>query len=269
MTDGAVNSQCNRQKVQIMKSLGKQTLLAMMAACGMVLGGCAGMSESQASKMAPAVAAKKLEVAYEQSGGEEGCNERAGAGDRYVDCERIQREVEKLNVIHPKNDRVLLTNAVMQVEAGSLQKAQYTLDQLLAQPGVNPEAAVLRAKLAMQEGNTTLAREVLNRQITLAPARYELREALAATMYFEGDYAGATRQVQLARRFGAPGWRAAYHEGLLFEAGGQMEVACASFRESAELAPQETRALGRIIALSENPACDMHLQEYMRGSTTP
>lgn len=229
----------------------------------LLLGGCSGLHKHGTAAAGPDAQLDRMVSAYEETSGSGGCHEIAEDNRPTVDCERIQRQVERINTEFPNNDRVSLTNAVLQMESGHMQKAQFTLDQLLARPGEHADAAVLRNQIALREGNVTLALEVANREIVLAPAHYGLREALAAAHYFDGEYRQARKQLGIARRLGAPSWRITYHEGLIEEAEGDLAAACSSYRASAHLAPGEKRSLARLIALSDTPVCDAHLQRFL------
>ncbi len=246
-----------------MKPINHVGKLAITGACALLLGACSSLNQRPIAEAAPDTRLDRMVDAYAQTSGNGACHELADESHPTVDCERIQRHVERLNTEFPHHDRILLTNAVMQYESGNMQKAQFTLDQLLARPGPQPDAAVLRGQIALREGNTTLAKDIANRQIMLAPAHHGLRETLAAALYFNGNYVLAGKQLGIARRLGAPEWRTTYHEGLIEEAQGNLAAACANYRASAHLAPGEQSALSRLIALSDTESCDVHLREVL------
>lgn len=172
-----------------------------------------------------------------------------------TDCQRIQREVERLFAEFPADQRILMANAVLNIETGRPDKAQYYLDQLLGQRGAHPEAAVLRSELALMEGNATLALELLEAQILLAPDHAGLREAQAAAFYLRGEYNKSRIALAIAGRLGSPGWRLSYHHGLLCEAERDWAAACRQYSLALEQKPDYTPAQSRLIGLGEHEAC--------------
>lgn len=197
------------------------------------------------------------------------CRELWKVDSATIDCSRVMREVDRLYVEFPNHPRVLMTAAVMAYQMGRLEKAQFMLDQMLDLYGAQPEAAILRSHIAIQEGNNTLAREVLEREIRMAPDRSDLREALAATYYVEGNYGKARAALGLAGRLGGPGWRLSYHHGLLCEAELQWEEACRFYSTALEQKPDYLPAQSRLMGLSEHAACRDMLLPFPRTPAQP
>lgn len=166
-----------------------------------------------------------------------------------VDCGRLRAEVAQLALTFPTNPQVLFAAAVMSNEARRRDQALSYLDQLFAVVPIYPKAAVLRAHLALEEGNVTLARRVLREQITLSPGHPGLREAEAGVLYLAGERAAAEAALEMASSLGAPGWRVAYHRGLLAEASGRVNEAAAFYREASEENPAFGGARERLVAL--------------------
>ena len=160
------------------------------------------------------------------------CLELDDVASPMVDCQRLLREAERLHVEYPRNPEVLYFNALLSHAAGRGDQAQFFLDQMSIGPSHPPEAFVLRSQLALEEGNTTLARNVLERGMLLHPNYAGLYEGLAAVGYVEGRYDDAEQQLTLASRLGAPNWRVDYHRGLIFEAQGHLANACHQFDTS-------------------------------------
>lgn len=185
----------------------------------------------------------------------EACLELWQVDSATIDCSRILREVERLYAEFPRNPRILMTNAVMNYELGEPEKAQFMLDELLGQHGGHPEAAILRSHIAIEEGNSRLARDVLEREITMAPSRADLREALAAAYYVEGKYDTARVVLGIAGRLGAPGWRLSYHHGLLCEAELNWEEACRFYNTALVQKSDYLPAQSRLIGLSQHKVC--------------
>ncbi len=221
------------------------------------LSGCASdMDRRRTEQPDPNVRLDQMLGLYHQSvASGSACAEIWQADHGTVDCERILREVERLHVEFPNHERITMSNAVMNYQTGRADKAQFLLDQLLARRGPHPEAAILRARIAMEEGNSRLARDILLPQILLSPTYAELREALAASYYLEGKYDEAQRALGIAGRLGAPQWRLAYHGGLLSEARQQWQQACGYYQSALQLNANFTPATGRLIELAERPEC--------------
>ncbi len=231
-----------------------QPLVAAWAV--LTLSACVSMDAHREATPDPNARLDKMLALYEQER-ESGsaCAELWKAYSATTDCERILNEVERLSVEFPRNARILLASAVMQYEAGRGENAQLILDNLLTMPGSHPEAALLRSKIAMQEGSTTRARAVLEAQILLAPDYAELREALAATYYLEGKYGQAQRALSIAGRLGAPGWRLSYHQGLIREAKEDWAAACGLYAMALEQRPDFREAAARLVGLSHYEDC--------------
>ncbi len=218
--------------------------------------GCASMSEHRDSNLEPNVRLDQLLALYQEARHDgSSCHEMHRAYSAVNDCERIQREVERLALEFPANERIAMTNAVMQFESGRFDKAQFTLDQLLTRPGPHPEAAILRSKIAMQDGNASRARVILEQEILLSPDYAELREALAATYYVEGKYKESRAALAAAGRLGASGWKMAYHEGLLREAKKDWAGACRFYLIAVDQKPDFREAVSRLVGLGEHDEC--------------
>ncbi|WP_372865713.1 tetratricopeptide repeat protein [Spongiibacter sp.] len=231
-----------------------RSLLAVVAMVS--LSACVSMDAHREATPDPNKRLDKMLALYEQ-GRESGsaCAELWKAYSATTDCERILNEVERLSVEFPRNTRILLASAVMQYEAGREDKAQLMLDNLLSMPGSHPEAALLRSKIAMNDGSTTRARAVLEAQILLNPDYAELREALAATYYLDGKYDQAQRALSIAGRLGAPGWRLSYHQGLIREAKEDWTAACGLYAMALEQRPDFRAAAARLVGLSHYEDC--------------
>ena len=165
------------------------------------------------------------------------------------DCGRLRGEVGQLALAFPRNPQVLFAAAVMASEAREREQSASYLDQLFAVVAIFPQAAVLRAQLALDDGNLALARRVLREQIALAPSHAGLREAQAGVLYLAGEPDAADAELEVAFSLGAPAWRVAYHRGLLAEAAGRADRAVDFYREASEMNPGFALAHERLVAL--------------------
>jgi tetratricopeptide (TPR) repeat protein len=183
----------------------------------------------------------------------EGCAE--GPGRRGAStCDRLRLELERLTLVCATHVPTLMANAVIAHDEGQLVKSQQLLDQIFAQPRRAPDAAVLRAQIAIEEGNLALARRLLAEQILLAPDHAGLREAYGAAMYLGGQLADARRELDIAARLGAPAWRIAYHLGLVEEAAGDLEAARRHYSEAVKGRPDWPLPRARMTAIESGAA---------------
>jgi tetratricopeptide (TPR) repeat protein len=173
----------------------------------------------------------------------------AGCAAWPSDCDNLRREIERQALICPGHAPTLLTNAVIAYEAGSALKAQQFLDRIFERPGSHPDAAVLRARIAVEEGNIPFARRFLEQQILLAPDQAALRETHAGVLYLAGDSEHARIELNAASELGAPRWRIAYHLGLIEEAQGRVETAKRFYSEAVAGNPDFAAAKARLNGL--------------------
>jgi Tfp pilus assembly protein PilF len=181
-----------------------------------------------------------------------GCSERdlRGTGS----CVTREREIERLAFLCPSHAPTLVANAVLAYESHNPVKSQQFLDRVLSQSPALPDAAVLRAKLAIDEGNLPFARRFLAERITVSPDHAGLREVYGAALYLSGYLEDARRELMTARAMGAPAWRVAYHLGLVEEADGRPATAMAHYREAIEGNPNWQAARSRLNALGAQPS---------------
>jgi hypothetical protein len=153
-------------------------------------------------------------------------------------CEEHRREVEQVAYVCPTYVPGLMASAILAYDDRQSARAQQYLDALFGLQKVHPPAAVLRGRIALEEGNLPFAQRFLAEHVRLAPEDAELREVYAAALYLSGKLPQAQAQLNLAANLGAPAWRVAYHRGLFEEAGGNLHQALqyyeAALRERAD-----------------------------------
>jgi len=181
-----------------------------------------------------------------------GCDEATLNGPS--ECERLQREIERLAVVCPAHAPTLLANAVIAYDEQRSAEAQQMLDVVLAQPRAYPDAAVLRARIAIEEGNLPFARRLLAQQIRLVPDHAGLHETHAATLYLEGNLQESRTELTMASALGAPRWRIAYHLGLIEETSGRSDEATRLYQEAVTGNPGWEPAESRLKALRARSA---------------
>jgi Flp pilus assembly protein TadD len=175
--------------------------------------------------------------------------------DSFRECDGVLRRLAQLYTAYPDNERVNLAMAIVSYQAGKEEQARFVLDQLLANDSPRPEAAVLRARMALEAGNISRARRLLEVQARQNPMHPELHELLAAAHYADRKFPESLRSLALAERLGTPQWRTAYHRGLIFEARKNADAACEQYVSSFSLNPDFHAPQRRLIALASHPIC--------------
>ena len=165
------------------------------------------------------------------------------------ECDRLQREIARLTVICPGHAPTLMANAVLAYDDHRPAESQQYLDEILAQPRTYPDAAALRARIAIEEGNLPYARRLLEQQIRLVPDHSGLHETYAAALYLDGRMPQAIDELSMAAALGAPAWRVAYHRGLIEEASGRLAEASRFYSDALQGNPGWTPAESRLKAL--------------------
>ena len=166
-----------------------------------------------------------------------------------AECDRLRREIATLGVVCSTHAPTLMANAVIAYEEGQPAESQQLLDQILAQPRRSPDAAALRARIAIEEGNVPFARRLVEQQIKLAPDHAGLHETYAAALYLDGKLPEAREELRTAESLGAPRWRIAYHLGLIEELSGRADEAGRLYGESLAGNPGWGPAESRLKAL--------------------
>ena len=170
---------------------------------------------------------------------------RAGASE----CDRLEGEIARLAVVCPGHAPTLMANAVIAYDEHRPQESQQFLDQILSQPRPYPDAAVLRAQIALEEGNVPFARRLVDQQIMLAPDHAGLHEVRAATFFVDRRLDEARTELTRAGALGAPRWRVAYHLGMIEELSGHPDDAARLYMEALQGNPAFTAADSRLRAL--------------------
>lgn len=167
-----------------------------------------------------------------------------------VDCDRVRLELERLSLEFPGHVPTLMTNAALAYDANETIKAQRYLDTLFSKQPIHPEAAVLRAHIAIDSSNIPYARRLLEAQIQYTPDHALLREAYSGALYMARDYEGASSEITMAERLGAPPSRIAYHKGLIAEATGKTDEARKQYQAAADADPKDGRARSRLSGMN-------------------
>ncbi len=158
--------------------------------------------------------------------------------DGIYTCEEQRREVERVAYVCPTYVPGLMASAILAYDERQYGRAQQYLDALFGLQKVHAPAAVLRGRIALEEGNVPFALRFLGERVNLSPDDPELREVYAGALYLGGKLADARRQLDIAARLGAPAWRVAYHRGLFEEAAGNLHEALHYYEEAMRERPE-------------------------------
>ena len=165
------------------------------------------------------------------------------------DCGGLMQKLEELSLMFPNHAPTLMANALIRHEAGEAERAQFYLDQLFRGDPRNADAAVLRAQIALGEGNLPYARQLLEEQVRLRPDHPKAREVLASVYFLYEEYPEAKDQLQQAERLGAPLWRVAYNLGLILENEGDVAGAMKEYRRALKAKPDAELPASRLRGL--------------------
>ncbi len=183
-----------------------------------------------------AVAGESLERAWQalqnalQTPG--GCDAENG-----MVCEVLRARIQRLSLDCPGHPQLLMANALLAFDSRNFARAQQLLDELFALHTSTPEAAMLRARIALEQGNAAFALRFLDQQIRQTGDHPGLREVYASALYLVGRWEEAREQLTVAQRLGAPGWRVAYSLGLIAEATSAFEQARVRYQEAIAARP--------------------------------
>jgi tetratricopeptide (TPR) repeat protein len=209
------------------------------------LTGCVS-SESRADPddlLAPLVAAWER-----QKDGRTGVSDLVG--DQEVpDPDVVRQRLGALAHLYPNHVPTLMANAIAAYDARHPEEAQEYLDRVLTMCPAHPEAGILRARIASDEGNFTLARRVLEQQIHLRPDHPGLAETYASVLYATGRLDEARTALDRAAALGAPVWRVSFNHGLVEEQAGDVQGAKTFYEIALRANPDYHAARERLTAL--------------------
>jgi tetratricopeptide (TPR) repeat protein len=175
----------------------------------------------------------------------EGCSSAAWGQE----CQRQRDRVRRLAVSCASYAAVLVADAWLSYDDHDVERARDDLDAALALPIAQPDAAVLRARLALEDGDVAFALRLSQEQLARTPDHAGLHEVRAASLYAAGRLSDASTELAIAGKLGAPAWRVAYDQGLLAEASGRSSDAVRQYEAALASRPGWPPAAGRLRAL--------------------
>lgn len=164
-------------------------------------------------------------------------------------CQALRWEIERLAMACPEYAPAQFAIAAFAFDDANYVRAQQTLDSLLADLKPHPEAEILRARVALAQGNVPFAIRFLQDKVQITADHPGLREALASALYLGKRYGEAAEQLGIAGRLGAPDYRIAYHSALIHEAEGAWDQAIERYESALQLKPGWQAAESRLRAL--------------------
>jgi tetratricopeptide (TPR) repeat protein len=180
-----------------------------------------------------------------------GCPDAPGSGA--TSCAGLRLSIERQSMLCPAHGPTKMVSAVLAYDAGETAKAQQFLDAIFERPHSDPDAAILRARIAIDDGNLRFAQRFVMEQIRLAPDHAGLREMHAGTLFLSHELEAAQHELVAAKNLGAPAWRVAYHLGLIEESLAQPELARQRYAEALQGNPDFAPARSRLNALGGPP----------------
>ena len=170
-------------------------------------------------------------------------------------CEQLRLEIDRIGQNCPGDQQATLATAILAYDERQLAKAQQLLDNLINSTLPHPEAAALRARIAIEEGNLPFALRFLSEQIRLSGDHPGLREVHASALFLSGSLDRALEELTAAARLNAPLWRVEYGRGLIAESRKDWTKARQHFEAAVAARPDWTTPKARLRALdarSEN-----------------
>jgi tetratricopeptide (TPR) repeat protein len=158
----------------------------------------------------------------------------------------LMRELETLAFDFPDHAATRYACGAAAYATGQRRQAESHLDAALAANPRLTEAASLRARLSIEEGNYPRATRLVDDGLLLAPDSADLVLLRAQLLDLSGDSEGALAAIDLAQRLGSEAWRADYHRALVYENQGLAAQAEEALRRTLDAEPNFEPARSRL-----------------------
>lgn len=222
--------------------------------CALLIQGCASEQAFVQDVVDPEQEVERL-VELELQNIHEGNYCKRDPQSTFGGCDGVLRRLGQLFTRFPDLERLQLALAISNHARKRNREAQYYVDLLLAKDQPRPEAAILGARLAMEEGNTRRAEQLLKAQRRVNPVHAGIQETLAAVFYLKHEPEPGFAALAAAEQLGAPAWRISYHRGLMYELANNEAAACEQYAKSLGINPGFGPPEGRILDLIDDPVC--------------
>lgn len=230
-------------------------LCGALAACAIMVGCQTAVPPVDPVPSDPDVAAESLRVAWESALPDRLYGSYRGErGQQLRSRAMVRRQVGNLAFRHPDHVPTRTLAGIMAYEAGDPIEATRHLDHVLRQAPRSPDVAVLRARIALEQGSTAYATGLLQDQIRLSPSHAGLREAQASAYFMTDDFSAASAALSAAEGLGSPSERIAYNRGLIHEQEGRTAAAIEMYKKAVELAPGWSMPSERLAGLEGAPS---------------
>ena len=166
-----------------------------------------------------------------------------------ADQGRARNKIEALSFEYPAHVPTLLANGLISFEEADFVNSQRYLDRLFSVQAIHPEAALLRSRLALQQGNAAAAEKLLGDHLRHVPDHHGLHEAMAEVYFLTGRFGEAMTSVAIAEDLGAPDWRMAFNRGLIEETQENLEAAATHYDEALKCNPDMSDAESRLLGV--------------------
>lgn len=132
---------------------------------------------------------------------------------------------------HPSHVPTLVAAGTLALEDGYSARAEQFFGRVIRLDPAHAEARMLRARIAVDDGNLGLASDLIEEGIAYRPDESRLHEAAAWVFYLSENFELAHEALDRASRLDAPMWRVYFNRGLIEERRGNHQAALMHYRD--------------------------------------
>ena len=183
------------------------------------------------------------------------CEQSGQANYPILYCKLIMRKLESARMTAP-NLQAMSRSLLSIYNAMQLsEKSRALADQLISMDSTAHEVYVIRAEIALKDGDERLAKQVLQKAEYLVDELGPIYETFAAVDYYNGNYKSAEKQLTKAFKLGSDQWRISYHQGVIAEAKNRWQEACSAYQDSLMSEPMYRPSQKRLRRLQLSHNC--------------